>query len=219
MTHSDEYLQMSGIQHFAFCRRQWALAYLEQQWAENLRTAEGRLEHARCHDEAFREKRGGLLTVRGMRVVSRRLPLDPVNALLSFAYTLLARECAAALEGVGLDPYVGFLHRPRPGRTSLALDLMEELRPVCADRFVLSCINQKQLTAKHCQRQESGAVLLTDEGRRAFLTAWQQRRQQTIQHPFLGEKIPWGLVPHVQALLLARTLRGDLDCYPPFFWK
>ena len=150
---------------------------------------------------------------------SRRPPLDPVNALLSFAYTLLARECAAALEGVGLDPYVGFLHRPRPGRTSLALDLMEELRPVCADRFVLSCINQKQLTAKHCQRQESGAVLLTDEGRRAFLTAWQQRRQQTIQHPFLGEKIPWGLVPHVQALLLARTLRGDLDCYPPFFWK
>ena len=150
---------------------------------------------------------------------SRRPPLDPVNALLSFAYTLLARECATALEGVGLDPYVGFLHRPRPGRTSLALDLMEELRPVCADRFVLSCINQKQLTAKHCQRQESGAVHLTDEGRRAFLTAWQQRRQQTIQHPFLGEKIPWGLVPHVQALLLARTLRGDLDCYPPFFWK
>ena len=150
---------------------------------------------------------------------SRRPPLDPVNALLSFAYTLLARECAAALEGVGLDPYVGFLHRPRPGRASLALDLMEELRPVCADRFVLSCINQKQLTARHCQRQESGAVLLTEEGRRAFLTAWQQRRQQTIQHPFLGEKIPWGLVPHMQALLLARTLRGDLDCYPPFFWK
>ena len=150
---------------------------------------------------------------------SRRPPLDPVNALLSFAYTLLARECAAALEGVGLDPYVGFLHRPRPGRASLALDLMEELRPVCADRFVLSCINQKQLTARHCQRQESGAVLLTEEGRRAFLTAWQQRRQQTIQHPFLGEKLPWGLVPHMQALLLARTLRGDLDCYPPFFWK
>lgn len=150
---------------------------------------------------------------------SRRPPLDPINALLSFAYTLLAHDCAAALEGAGLDPYVGFLHRPRPGRTSLALDLMEELRPVCADRFVLSCINQKQLTAKHCQRQESGAVLLTDEGRRAFLTAWQQRKQQTIQHPFLGEKIPWGLVPHVQALLLARTLRGDLDNYPPFFWK
>ena len=150
---------------------------------------------------------------------SRRPPLDPINALLSFAYTLLARECAAALEGVGLDPYVGFLHRPRPGRTSLALDLMEELRPAYADRFVVSCVNQKIVTAKHCQRQESGAVLLTDEGRRAFLTAWQRRKQETITHPFLGEKIPWGLVPYVQALLLARTVRGDMERYPPFFWK
>lgn len=150
---------------------------------------------------------------------TRRPPLDPVNALLSFAYTLLARDCAAALEGAGLDPYVGFLHRPRPGRTSLALDLMEELRTAFADRFVLACINQKTILPKHCVKQESGAVLLTDEGRRAFLQAWQQRRQQTIQHPFLGEKIPWGLVPYVQALLLARTLRGDLDRYPPFFWK
>lgn len=150
---------------------------------------------------------------------SRRPPLDPVNVLFSFAYTLLARDCAAALEGVGLDPYVGFLHTPLPGRTSLALDLMEELRTAFADRFVLTCINQKTILSKHCIRQESGAVLLTDEGRRAFLTAWQQRRQQTIQHPFLGEKISWGLVPYVQALLLARTLRGDLDRYPPFFWK
>lgn len=150
---------------------------------------------------------------------SRRPPLDPVNALLSFAYTLLARECAAALEGVGLDPYVGFLHRPRPGRQSLALDLMEELRAVCADRFVISCINQKVITAKHCQTQENGAVLLTDEGRKSFLAAWQRRKQETLTHPFLAEKIPWGLVPYVQALLLARTLRGDLDMYPPFFWK
>ena len=148
-----------------------------------------------------------------------RPPLDPVNALLSFAYTLLARDCAAALEGVGLDPYVGFLHQPRPGRTSLALDLMEELRTSFVDRFVLTCINQKTILPKHCVKQESGAVLLTDEGRRAFLQAWQQRRKQTIQHPFLGEKIPWGLVPYVQALLLARTMRGDLDRYPPFFWK
>ena len=139
--------------------------------------------------------------------------------MLSFAYTLLARDCAAALEGVGLDPYVGFLHRPRPGRTSLALDLMEELRAVLADRFVVTCINQKVLTGKHFHQQESGAVLLTDEGRRAFLKAWQQRKQQTLQHPFLNEKIPWGLVPHVQALLLARTLRGDMERYPPFFWK
>ena len=152
-------------------------------------------------------------------VRSRRPPLDPVNALLSFAYTLLARDCAAALEGVGLDPYVGFLHCPRPGRTSLALDLMEELRAVCADRFAITCINQKILTEKDCQRQENGAVLLTEEGRRTFLKFWQQRKQQTLQHPFLGEKIPWGLVPYVQALLLARTLRGDMERYPPFFWK
>ncbi len=150
---------------------------------------------------------------------SRRPPLDPVNALLSFSYTLLARECAAALEAAGLDPYVGFQHRPRPGRQSLALDLMEELRPVYADRAVLSCVNQKLVTAKHFQRQESGAVLLNDEGRRAFLTAWQRRRQETITHPFLEEKLPWGFVPYVQALLLARTLRGDLEEYPPFFWK
>ena len=152
-------------------------------------------------------------------VRSRRPPLDAINALLSFAYALLARECAAALEGVGLDPYVGFLHRPRPGRTSLALDLMEELRPALADRFVASCVNQKMLTGKHIRRQEGGAILLTEDGRKVFLKAWQQRRQETIQHPFLGEKLPWGLVPYVQALLLARTVRGDLEAYPPFFWK
>ena len=150
---------------------------------------------------------------------SRRPPLDPINAMLSFAYTLLARDCAAALEGVGLDSYMGFLHRPRPGRTSLALDMMEELRAVCADRFVITCINQKMITDKHYQREENGAVLLTEEGRKIFLKAWQQKKQQIIQHPFLGEKIQWGLVPYVQALLLARTLRGDMERYPPFFWK
>lgn len=150
---------------------------------------------------------------------SRRPPLDSINALLSFAYTLLARDCAAALEGVGLDPYVGFLHRPRPGRTSLALDLMEELRPSYADRFVLSLVNQSILRPSHLEKQENGAVLLTDEGRRIFLGAWQKKKQEQLTHPFLGEKIPWGLVPYVQALLLARTLRGDLEEYPPFFWK
>lgn len=150
---------------------------------------------------------------------NRRPPLDNVNALLSFAYSLLARDCASALSSVGLDPYVGFLHRARPGRRSLALDLMEELRAVSADRFVLSCINQKLLTAKHFQKQENGAVLLTDDGRRAFLKAWQTKKQEQITHPFLKEKLPWGLVPYVQALLLARTLRGDLELYPPFFWK
>lgn len=150
---------------------------------------------------------------------SRRPPLDNVNALLSFAYSLLARDCASALSSVGLDPYVGFLHRARPGRRSLALDLMEELRAVYADRFMLSCINQKLLTAKHFQKQENGAVLLTDDGRRVFLKAWQTKKQEQITHPFLKEKLPWGLVPYVQALLLARTLRGDLELYPPFFWK
>ena len=141
------------------------------------------------------------------------------HALLSFAYSLLASDCTAALQSVGLDPYVGFLHRARPGRRSLALDLMEELRTVYADRFVLSCINQKIMTPKHFQKQENGAVLLTDEGRRAFLGGWQTRKQETITHPFLNEKLLWGLVPYVQALLLARTLRGDMELYPPFFWK
>ena len=150
---------------------------------------------------------------------SRRPPLDNINALLSFAYTLLTRDCTAALESAGLDPYIGFMHRPRPGRRSLALDLMEELRAVYADCFVLSCVNRKIITAKHLQKQESGAVLLTDDGRRAFLGAWQSKKQEQITHPFLKEKIPWGLVPYVQALLLARTLCGDLEAYPPFFWK
>ena len=148
-----------------------------------------------------------------------RPPLDNTNALLSFAYSLLASDCTAALQSVGLDPYVGFLHRARPGRRSLALDLMEELRTVYADRFVLSCINQKIMTPKHFQKQENGAVLLTDEGRRAFLGGWQTRKQETITHPFLNEKLLWGLVPYVQALLLARTLRGDMELSPPFFWK
>jgi CRISPR-associated protein Cas1 len=150
---------------------------------------------------------------------TRRPPRDAVNALLSFAYSLLARDCAAALESVGLDPYVGFLHRPRPGRSSLALDLMEELRSVDADRFVLRCINQKLLTKAAFVFQPDGAVLLTDDGRKAFFAAWQVKRQEEITHPFLGEKLPWGLVPYVQALLLARTIRGDLEEYPPFFWK
>ena len=132
---------------------------------------------------------------------------------------MLARECASALTAVGLDPYVGFMHRPRPGRKSLALDLMEELRAVYADRQVISCINQKIITAKHLQKQDNGAVLLTDDGRKAFLTAWQSKKKEEITHPFLKEKLPWGLVPYVQALLLARALRGDLEVYPPLFWK
>lgn len=150
---------------------------------------------------------------------TRRPPLDPFNALLSFAYSLLANDCASALGSVGLDPYVGFLHRDRPGRTSLALDLMEELRPCLADRFVLTLINNRIIKPTDFQQQESGAVLLTDNARRSFLKAWQERKKETITHPYLGEKLPWGLVPYVQALLLSRHIRGDLDAYPPFLWK
>ncbi|HWR24065.1 MAG TPA: type I-C CRISPR-associated endonuclease Cas1c [Feifaniaceae bacterium] len=150
---------------------------------------------------------------------TRRPPMDNLNALLSFAYTLLGNDCAAALEGVGLDPYVGFLHRDRPGRISLALDLMEELRSVFADRFVLYLINNRMLTKKDFVQKENGAVLLTDDARKAMLAAYQERKQELITHPFLEEKLPWGLVPHTQALLLARFLRGDLDTYPPFLWK
>ncbi|WP_062109036.1 type I-C CRISPR-associated endonuclease Cas1c [Bacillus niameyensis] len=146
---------------------------------------------------------------------NRRPPLDPVNAMLSFAYSLLASETAAALEGVGLDSYVGFLHRDRPGRTSLALDLMEELRPIIADRFILKLINRKQVSSHDFIVKENNAVILKDDARKNFLQLWQKEKQQSITHPFLKEKIPWGLIPHVQALLLARYLRGDLDAYPP----
>ncbi|MBO0466466.1 type I-C CRISPR-associated endonuclease Cas1 [Enterococcus plantarum] len=150
---------------------------------------------------------------------NRRPPLDNVNAMLSLAYTLLAQECAAALETVGLDPYVGFMHQDRPGRASLALDLMEELRGIYADRFVLTLINKKMVTEKDFVKKESGAVILTDDGRRTFFQKWQEKKQEQIQHPFLGEKINWGLVPYAQALLLSRFLRDDLDGYPPFLWK
>lgn len=150
---------------------------------------------------------------------NRRPPLDNVNALLSFAYTLLAHDMAAALESVGLDPYVGYLHRDRPGRISLALDMMEELRPVMADRFVLSLINNRQVAPNGFHVQENGAVYMKDEIRKAILVAWQARKQEVINHPFLEEKIPWGLVPYAQAQLLSRHLRGDLDGYPVFLWK
>ncbi len=150
---------------------------------------------------------------------NRRPPLDNINAILSFAYTILAGDCANALSSVGLDPYVGFMHGDRPGRTSLALDLMEELRPVLADRFILTLINTKAIQAVHFEKQKDNAVLLNDDGRKVFFNAWQNHKKETITHPYLKEKIEWGLVPYVQALLLARTIRGDIDEYPPFLWK
>ena len=150
---------------------------------------------------------------------SRRPPMDNVNALLSFVYVLLSRECAAALQTVGLDPYVGFLHTDRPGRASLAMDLLEELRAAVADRFVIGLINLRQVTDAGFEREESGAVRMTDAQRKTILAEWQKRKQEIITHPFLNEKVEWGLVPYVQAMLLARTIRGDLDAYPPFMWK
>lgn len=150
---------------------------------------------------------------------SRRPPLDRLNALLSFCYSILTNDCIAALQGVGLDPYVGFMHTDRPGRASLALDLVEEFRPVLADRFVLTLVNTGAVKPGDFEIRENGGVLLSDSGRKKVLTAWQKKKSDQILHPFLQEKISWGLVPYVQALLLARSLRGDLDDYPPFMWK
>ncbi len=150
---------------------------------------------------------------------NRRPPLDNINALLSFAYTLLTSECSSALEAVGLDPYVGFLHQDRPGRPSLALDLMEELRPVFADRFVLSLVNLRQVSGSGFTTKENGGVIMDDATRKKVLTAWQERKKEEVIHPFLKERIPLGLIPYIQAMLLARRLRGDLDAYPPYFWN
>lgn len=150
---------------------------------------------------------------------NRRPPLDPVNAMLSFCYTLLANEIISALETVGLDPCIGFFHQIRPGRKSLSLDLLEELRAPVADRFVLSQINLGVITHDDFLIKENGAYILKDDGRQKFLASWQKHKQETLTHPFLKEVLPWGLVPYSQAMLLARYLRGDLDEYPPFLWK
>lgn len=150
---------------------------------------------------------------------SRRPPLDAINALLSFLYALLRHDIQGALESVGLDPAVGFLHRDRPGRPGLALDLMEEFRAVLCDRLALSLINRRQIAGKHFATSESGGVTLDDDGRKTILTAWQERKREEVLHPFLGEKAPVGLLFHLQAALLARYLRGDLDGYPAYFWK
>ena len=150
---------------------------------------------------------------------SRRPPLDKVNCLLSFLYTLLMHDVRGALESVGLDPAVGFLHRDRPGRSSLALDLMEEFRPVLADRLALSLINLGVVKKSGFTQSESGGVTMDDDTRKALLVAYQKRKQEEILHPFLNEKMAIGLLPFAQALLLARHVRGDLDGYPPFLWK
>lgn len=150
---------------------------------------------------------------------NRRPPKDAVNAMLSLAYTLLTNDITSALESVGLDPYVGFLHTLRPGRASLALDMVEELRAYLGDRFVLSLINRKQITVSDFLFQGENGVVLTDNGRKTFISAWQSRKKEMITHPFLNEKIPVGLIPYAQAMLLARCIRGDLDSYPVFLIK
>jgi len=150
---------------------------------------------------------------------SRQPPLDRVNSMLSFAYTLLANDVASALETVGLDAYAGFLHRDRSGRPSLALDVMEELRSVVADRFVLSLVNKKVMRKGDFTKKGKSAIWMTDDARKKFLSAWQSRKKEQLTHPYLKEKISWGLVPYAQSLLLARYLRGDLAEYPPFMWK
>ena len=150
---------------------------------------------------------------------NKRPPLDNVNALLSFSYSLATGMCSSALESVGLDPYVGFMHTDRPGRCSLALDMVEEFRSVLCDRFVLTIINKRIINRDDFIMRESGAVVLTENGRKNFLSAWQKRKYEELKHPFLDEKVEWGMLPYVQAMLLSRYIRGDLDCYPPFMWK
>ena len=184
---------------------------------DQLRGFEG--EAARRHFRSFsyliREDRETF----GIKGRNRRPPKDPTNALLSFLYTLLLGDCVAAVEGVGLDPQMGFLHALRPGRPALGLDLMEELRPVIAERLVLTLINRRQITASHFVMRPGGAVSLTDDGRKEVIVAYQKRKQEEIQHPVIERKVPIGLIPHVQARLLARVLRGDMEDYLPFLYR
>jgi len=145
--------------------------------------------------------------------------MDPMNALLSFLYALLVNDCVAGAEGVGLDPQVGFLRALRSGRPALGLDLMEELRAVLADRLALTLVNRRQITEAHFVERPGGAVHLNDEGRKSVIVAYQTRKQEEVMHPLLEQKTPLGLIPHVQARLLARVLRGDMDAYLPFLYR
>ncbi len=184
---------------------------------DRLRGMEG--EAARTYFSVFDDLIGAQKEAFRFSGHKRRPPTDPTNALLSFVYTLLVHDVTGALEAVGLDPYAGFLHSDRPGRPSLALDVMEELRPIFADRLVLTLINRQQVKASGFTRSETGAVTMDDSTRREVLQAWQKRKQEPVIHPFLEEAAPLGLFPHVQALLLARFLRGDLDAYSAMIWK
>lgn len=187
---------------------------LDLEW---IRGKEG--EAARRYFEAFDHLIVAQKDAFFFRGRSRRPPLDNLNALLSFVYTLLMHDVRSALQSVGLDPAVGFLHTDRPGRPGLALDLMEEFRPSIADRIVLSLVNRQQVHGKGFTATETGAVLMDDATRKEVIVAYQERKKEEIVHPFLDEKVAVGLLPYIQSLLLARHLRGDLDGYPPMFWR
>ncbi len=182
-----------------------------------LRGAEG--EAARAYFEVFGHMVRGDSESFAIDGRTRRPPRDPTNCILSFLYALVRSECASALEGVGLDPQVGYLHALRPGRPALALDLMEEFRPVLADRLALTLVNRQQVKESDFETMPDGAVRMTDDGRRTVITAYQKRKEDEVQHRVLKQGVPLGLVPHVQARLLARHLRGELETYPPFLYR
>ena len=197
-----------------------AWAGLEASRAESIDTARGHEGMAgQCYFGVFNEMIADPRESFRFEGRSRRPPLDRVNAMLSFLYALLRHDIESALESVGLDPAVGFLHTDRPGRPSLALDLMEELRSVLADRVVLTLINRRQVQSEGFEVQDGGGIAMNEATRKQVIAAWQTRKQEEIEHPFLREKIAIGLIPYVQALLLARYIRGGLDAYPAFFWR
>lgn len=173
---------------------------------------EGARKYFNCFDEMILQQKEDFY----FNGRNKRPPMDNVNALLSYLYSILTYEIQSALESVGLDSYVGFFHTDRPGRASLALDMIEELRSYMVDRFVITMINKKQITKGNFIKKENGSVIMDDDGRKIILTAWQDRKREEIIHPFLKEKIMIGLIPYVQAQLLARYIRGDLDEYPPY---
>lgn len=215
--HGDRLGNVPAFQHALKRLKRIPQRLLHETTIDVLRGLEG--EAAQSYFGVF----GQLVRVESPRLQfggrNRRPPRDAFNALLSFFYTLLTHDCRSALESVGLDPAVGFLHRDRPGRPSLALDLAEEFRPLLGERLALSLINRKQLNERDFKFFETGAVQLQDDARKMALIAYQERKREQIQHAFLSEKVDIGLLPFVQAQLLARHVRGDLDGYPPFLWK
>lgn len=210
-------LDAETVQNTARTLRQNAVTAFSVNSAETLRGLEG--ESANRYFDMFDSLILQQKETFRFKSRNRRPPMDPVNAMLSLGYSLMTSVCSSALETAGLDPYVGFFHTERPGRASLALDLVEEFRAPFVDRFVLTLINKRLIADTDFALKENGAVLLTDDGRRTFLSQWQKKKQEEIEHPYLKEKISWGMIPFIQAQLLAKYIRGDLDDYPPYLWK